>query len=371
MSAEKPNRKVMKVNPEAKHEASPYLSSPYPTPEMVRRHLDLAKQYTMRNSERTWTVNGVMQMMANIYPDAQGRSGNYPVPVKPIDPTEEEMADPLRKMKAESMWKASYKEANLQENYIVNQKVVQAAMLKGSLCESIKDTMRKTKTGRDALDSTNDPLSIINVLIATDFSRDSMLAIDPVERFSLALSRYHDKDLTRQGAHESLEDWRKRFNSEIAKLEVLAKDAGLQSAVPVEALRALHFYEKLNNNYADLRKRYDTGLSVRKPDTIDGVVEVAKFYDKNTKSQQFNNNGSTQEKQPQQRGVYKTTTSSGDNNRPKGERFRCYTHHTNEHKWNDDECKRLRAENKTEDLKKSQKGSDSKLGGKKGPDKSS
>lgn len=370
MSAEKNNRKFMKVSPEAKHEASPYLSSPYPTPEMVRRHLDLAKQYTMRNSERTWIVNGVMQMMANIYPDAQGRSGSYPVPIKPIDPTDDEMADPLRRMKAESTWKASFKEANIQESYIVNQKVVQAAMLKGSLCESIKDTMRKSKIGRDALDSTNDPLSIINVLIATDFSRDSILAIDPVEKFSLALCRYYDKTLTSQGANESLEDWRKRFNSEIAKLEVLAVDAGLQHAVPVESLRALHFYEKLNNNYADLRKRYDTGLSTRKPDTIDGVFDVAKFYDKKTKSQQFNNNGSAEEKQPQQRGLFKTTTSSGDAEKKK-ESFRCYTHHTNDHKWNDDVCKRLQSENKTEDLKKAHKGSNSKLGGKKGPDKTS
>ena len=374
MSAEKLNKKVMKAIPETRHEASPYLSSPYPTPEMIRRHLELAKQYTMRNNERSWTVKGVKQRMANIYPDAQGRSGSYPIPIEPIDPTDEDMADPIRKMKAESKWRASFKEAEWQSRYIETQRGVQAAMLKGSLSEGIKDTMRKSESGRQALESLDDPLDIINVLIATDFSRDSLLAIDPVERFCLHLNKYNDKEQTRQGPHESLEDWRKRFNSEVAKLEILAKDAGKETQVPDESLRALHFYQKLNNNYTDLRKRFDTGLASKKPTTVDGVVELAKFYDRKTTSQQFNNNGSTPPTSDnQQRGVFKTTTSSGgnDTHKKEKERFRCYTHHTNEHRWNDEECKRLQAENKTQDLKKSTKGSGNNVGGKKGPDKSS
>ena len=333
-------------------EAGPWLSMPYPTAEQIRKHLLKCEAYVIRESGYAWVKAGKEMKMANIFPDETGKPGEYPTSIDEVVPTDAEMADPTKKEIAMHRFKQSSDNKQRQELYIVSEKAIIMSMLKDSLTETTKDILRQNATGRTLLLSKNEPLEFINLLTSTDFSREGIFSVNPLERYHKALAGFSDKDF-RQQMNESLHDWHKRFNSEVVKIETLATEAGVEGELAGAKTRALQFFDKLNSNFNELRRRYETGLQKVKPDTVAKVVEEAKYFDKpSTKSAHI-----TQRQPPsvptQNRGVYHVDTqnltgnkqgrkSNMNNHQPstKKPRLKCLKHNTNDHKYGSEECMR-------------------------------
>ena len=216
------------------------------------------------------------------------------------------------------------------------------AMIKGSLCDAIKDTIGKTTAGESALESEDDPLTLINILYSTDFSGEASMVTDPVEKFFNAMNRFTDDRNFCMGVNESLDVWVRRFNACIAKIELLARVARLDLKLPTEKMKALAFYNKLGVRYKGMRERYDFGLVDTKPATVDEMVDVARFYNNHSRAMSH-----IISDKPQQKGAYhsRVETKPDEKCGVSTGGMRCNTHNTNSHKYDDDECKRLRATN--------------------------
>ena len=309
------------------------------------------EKYVIKESSYAWVHEGEEMKMANIFPDELGIPGSYPTPVEVIQPTAQELADPAAKDVALYWFKSSSDNRTKQELYILSEKAIIMSMLKDSLTETTKDTLRQSLNGRELLLSRNRPLEFINLLMSTDFSKDGVFSIDPLERYHKALSKYSDREF-KQYNNESLHDWQKRFNSEIVKLENLAAEAGVVDELPGTAVRALQFFDKLNSNFNELRRRYDTGLRTVKPTTVEDVIEEAKYFDKPTHRV---TNITERQHTPatQSRGVYQVTSQRHSGNKhgkkqsnqghqpsTKKPRLRCLRHNTNDHVYGTPECMR-------------------------------
>ena len=107
--------------------------------------------------------------------------------------------------------------------------------------------------------------------------------------------------------------------------------------VPVWESLGWLYYSKLNAKFNELRTRVETNLVKPMPKSIEEWIEEARFWDTNTVEYSATGaSGST----ASTKGAFVTTGESGSKN---GTWLKCRKHNTNDHKWNDEVCKALRA----------------------------
>lgn len=328
----------------------PYLGAPHPTAELMRKHIQAVKIFVQSDHAmaKGWEIpvvldNGdhvnIPQSMVDIFPDNDGNPGEYPKPITPrsyavhgIGLTDLELKDLGTKIKDDSRDLANQRDA------IITGKNQIMGILVGSLNPAIRSQLKKTPAGKSALDSENDPLTLINLLLRTDFSKGATNSISP-------MMTYHNSRMLlfsvgfKQEMHDSLDMWKNKFNSQV---EIVKKNAALvggecaQEKLCGESLGWL-FYSKLNAKFNELRTRVDTNLLRATPVTVEEWIEQAKFWDTNTVD--YSGAGAQTAAAPS-KGAYVTTSEAGGKN---GTKLRCRTHNTNEHRWNDEVCKAMRA----------------------------
>ena len=176
-------------NRDDESDAWPKLKIPYPTGGDMNVHLRKLQRKCITTSSSVWTKGDKEMSMPNIFPDDDGSAGSYPEPSELVLPTAEELADPARKDVAMVRFRSSYEAVERQKLYIITEKNIIMSAIKESLNDTTKDILRQTKLGRELLLSKNQPLELINLLRATDFSREGLFSVDALEKFHKAVSK--------------------------------------------------------------------------------------------------------------------------------------------------------------------------------------
>ena len=328
----------------------PFLSHPHPTAELMRKHIMAVKTFVQSDHAmaKGWEVpvrldNGdlvnVPQSMVDIFPDHDGNPGEYPKTITPRSYATHgdglnnfELMDLGIKIKDDSRDLASQRDA------IMTGKNQIMGILTGSLNPAIKNQLRKTAIGKQAIDSENDPLTLLNLLLRTDFSKGATNSISP-------MMTYHNSRMMlfsivfKQEMHDSLDTWRNKFNSqvEIVKKNAIIVGGGCADEKLTEESLGWLYYSKLNAKFNELRTRVETNLVRPMPKSVEEWIEAARFWDTNTVEY---SGASASTTTTSSKGAYVTTSTSGSKNEAG---FRCRTHNTNEHRWNDAACKALRS----------------------------
>ena len=273
----------------------PFLSVPHPTAELMRKHILAVKIFVQSDHAmaKGWEIPveldsgdviNVPQSMTDIFPDHDGNPGEYPKTITPrtyathgIGLNDLELKDLGTKIKDDSRDLASQRDA------IMTGKNQIMGILTGSLNPAIKSQLRKTAVGKQAIDSENDPLTLINLLLRTDFSKGATNSISP-------MMTYHNSRLMlfsigfKQEMHESLDMWKNKFNSQweiVKKNAAIVGGACALETLTEESLGWL-YYSKLNAKFNELRTRVETNLLRPTPNTVEEWIEQARFWDTNT-----------------------------------------------------------------------------------------
>ena len=328
----------------------PYLSVPHPSAELIRKHIwavktfvqsdhAMAKGWEVPVQDGSGNVVNVTQTMVDIFPDYDANPGEYPKTIIPRTFASHGggLSD-LELKDLETQIKEDWRELAKQRETIITGKIQIMGILSGSLNPAIKSQLRKTQVGKQAIDSENDPLTLINLLLRTDFSKGATNSISP-------MMTYHNSRMMlfsvgfKQEMHESLDMWKNKFNSQV---EIVKKNAAIvggacaQETLTEESLGWL-YYSKLNAKFNELRTRVETNLLRPTPNTVEEWIEQARFWDTNTV--EYSGAGASTTA-ASSKGAYVTTSEAGGKS---GTKLSCRTHNTNEHRWNDEVCRALRA----------------------------
>jgi hypothetical protein len=281
----------------------------------------------------------LVESMLNIFPDGH-KPGRYPVPItvrryrgRPTD------TDAVQKTKMKE-WEKEYDNMMKQKQNIIDAKLIYSAEFKESFDRNVTAIMRRSAEGRSALDN-NDPLEIINCLIATDFSPQATVEANPSLRYEEADVRFNE---IRQGFDEPLDAFEKRYGAERVNLENLAAAAGKSGMVPDEETMALKFFMRTNGLYNKVREDIRTGTRTGGyPKTIDDAMIILRPFEKISKS-------NNQSKAPI-KGVFINTKNNEEKNKnkigasgavnTKGWLYRCPAHKSNNHDYNDEVCQEI------------------------------
>ena len=130
----------------------------------------------------------------------------------------------------------------------------------------------------DALDG-NDPLSILNVLIATDFSPKATVAASPLVKYEEAIERFNG-DALKQDYNETLDSWDKRFGAERVNLTNLANAAGKLAELPNVVSMAYNFFMRTNGLYKQVRDDIKTGTRAGGfPATVAAAMDILRPFE--------------------------------------------------------------------------------------------
>ncbi len=158
-------------------------------------------------------------------------------------------------------------------------------ILSGSLNAATNNQLRKTPEGKLAIDSEDDPLTFINLLMRTDFRKGPTNSISP------RIQTRNERKLGRQ---------EKRSYSKRESLGWI-------------------YYSKLSAKFNELRSRVEKNLLKPIPKSVEDC-DAARFWDTNTV--EYCGAGASANA-ASSKGTYASTNESGGNNRSK---YRCRTH---------------------------------------------
>ena len=321
-----------------------------PSPDTIRKFLLKAKHYFASKTadawERTVEVNQTdangnnvinaagdavmrrvtyVESMILIFPDGS-KAGRYPVPINVQEPASNVGEAVFEREKKIIKWKNEMQFEESQKKSIINGKLSYSGEFKIAIGNEIQDVMRRQVAGREALDG-NDPLAIINVLIATDFSTRATVAASPLVKYEEAIERFNGDSL-RQDYNESLDSWDKRFGAERVNLTNLATVANKVAEMPNEESMAYKFFMRTNGLYKQVREDVRTGTRAGGfPKTVVAAMDMLRPFEK-----PVSRSNNTRPK-----GVYVFQKKEV----PKGWTYRCPAHKTNEHDYNDNVCKEI------------------------------
>ena len=321
-----------------------------PSPDTIRKFLLKAKNYFASKTTDAWerTVqvnqldatgnnvvnehgdpvmvdNTTVESMLLIFPDGS-IAGRYPIPIGILEPVTVAGEAAFEREKKIIKWKNEMSTVESQKKSIINGKLCLSGEFKIGIGHEIQDVMRRQAVGREALDS-KDPLAIINVLIATNFSPKATFAASPLVKYEEAIERFNSKNL-RQEFNETLDAWEKRFGAERVNLVNLAAAAGKLAEVPNEESMSYKFFMRTNGLYKQVRDDVKTGSRAGGlPLTVETAMDILRPYEKPV----------SRSNNIRPRGVYALEKKDV----PTGWSHRCPAHKTNDHKYNDSICKEI------------------------------
>ena len=321
----------------------PRLETKNPSSDQIDRWLNKMKDYLEGEGNVIKTIytniDGNMDItvekMSSIFGNGSV-AGRYPIVTEPVMlgaiPNEEQLSKEMRIKK----WDLEWKKYNENLKGITVEKSVIAGILKSTINFNVKEIMRKSPDGRNALDDPiGKPMEIINVLKTTDFSTNASSTLTDDEKYFNAYLKFNNREEFKQNYDESLNNWSKRFKNEVENLKLLATKVGKISEVPSELTLANLFLERMNGLYNKLRDDLDKGLRKPRPTNIEEVLAMAVVYDKPSTSQDRD-----------YRGAYVVSRGGrGRDGRGRGRsniipgNWKCKVHGTDTHEYNDEVCK--------------------------------
>ena len=339
----------------------PYLGVANPTPDIVRRHEEKLALFTQKYSKETWQTTEMIEdedtgkdvpvqvpnNMVSIFYDPN-RPDVVPAYPQPIPLTALVYHENITSEEKEMMKKAyeyTFKEHHRLKNYIANEKFKLAATFKLSLCQEIQDIMLQYPAGQEALNYRDRPMEILEALRMIDFNKKALLTASSDERFYDSQETFN-RMYMKPG--EPIEDFKRRFSAgyDIYKLNSIEatreQEVGSQGQL---------FYRKLHNEmYEELKHQ----VKLQKEEIFDDLEEMyrlAKSYEpSNLKKFAPKNNFY------QSRGVYNTNSGRNAGRRGRGDGGRgrnqpaydtskyCGIHHTADHPYGGEECRKISAE---------------------------
>ena len=324
-----------------------------PSPDTIRKFLLKARNYFASKTNDAWErIEQVNQLDANgnNVVDAAGNpvmneitniesmllifsegatAGRYPIPITVLEPVAVAGEVAFEREKKIVKWKNDMNTCDKQKRSIVNGKLSYSGELKLAIGNEIQDVMRRQAAGRDALDG-NDPLSILNVLIATDFSPKATVAASPLVKYEEAIERFNG-DALKQDYNETLDSWDKRFGAERVNLTNLANAAGKLAELPNDESMAYKFFMRTNGLYKQVRDDIKTGTRAGGfPATVAAAMDILRPFEKPVSRNNSN----------RPRGVYSVGKQICQSNHvSNGWSHKCPAHKSNDHNYNDNVCK--------------------------------
>ena len=230
------------------------------------------------STDNVWVdVNGQDVSMSKIFPKPNGTLGSLPTIFVPSTPTAAELADPVLKVTTMAKYKRESDLVASIEKHIRSSSVNISQMLTRTISAEMTTLLRATAIGIAVMDNVSNPLAILNRIMSTDYSQGSLLVTDPEEQYFNAKT-YFDSPAVKQKEGELSSIFAVRFNAEYQKVSQLALLAGLQAQLMTAKLLTYSYLGKMSKKYDPLKLEYAKGARV-KPDTIDGVIIHALFYD--------------------------------------------------------------------------------------------
>ena len=332
----------------------PRLESKNPSSDQVSRYLNQMKDYLegegniiktvfKRTDMSTGLAVETVEKMSLIFGTGTD-PGRYPISVEPIDLVHIQNESAVLKEMRIKRWESEYRDHCNHIKGIDLEKSGIAGILKSTINFNVKEIMKKSVEGREALDDElGKPMEIINVLKTTDFSTNAASTLTDNDKYYNSHKKFFNANEFKQQYDESLNAWGKRFKNEINSLKLLATRAGKDTEIPSEVTLANIFLDRLNGLYNKLRDDLEKGIRTPKPTTIDEVINVGIVYDKAPKdNREYDRN---------YKGAYvigrggrSGRSGRGRENNITMGNWKCKIHHTDTHEYWDDTCKKIHEE---------------------------
>ena len=338
----------------------PRLDFKNPTSDQVTKYLSKMKDYLEGEGNVIKTVFTRIEIVEREDPDDEGKfeeeeiehvekmslifgsessPGRYPIAEKP-EPVRYANTDSaaVKDMKMKE-WDIESKEYKINVRGISLEKSSIAGILKSTINFNVKEIMKKSEEGRNALnDELGKPMEIINVLKTTDFSSNAASTQSDFDKYFNAYTKFNSADF-KQNYDESLNTWGKRFNNELNSLKLLATKCGKEQEIPSDITLANTFLKSLNGLYNKLRDDLEKGIRTPKPDSVESVINMAIVYDRPAKDKEYERD---------YRGAYAVSARGRGRGRSisnviPGD-WKCKIHGTDTHEYWDEICQKQCAE---------------------------
>ena len=278
--------------------------------------------------------------LAQLFPKQDGTLGSMPTVFVPATPTLAELQDPVLKVVTMARYKMESDLVASIKKHIRSASVNISQMLVRTISAEMTTILRNTVIGIATMDDLTNPLSILNYIMAKDYSLAAQMVTDPIEQYHNAKVYFDSTSVKQKDTGESSTVFAVRFNAEYQKVQQLAGVAGLQAQLMTAQLLTYSFLSKLNKKYDTLKSDYDKGNKV-KPVTIAGVVLHCLYWDNLPTA----SGGSQSKYTPAERAAYaiqraqqKRNKSVNANIAPVVSKYKCIMHKTDLHVWNDPVC---------------------------------
>lgn len=317
----------------------------YPTQDQTRLYMSTVQAKYNLTTNKVWKDKlKVVHSLSDIFPKDDGSLGTWPTIETVPDLTDAQVQSPNYKSLFYNWSKAKDEEAKQNEHVLIKGTNI-TSLIKTTMSEGMKQKILSEPAGRKAMITLEDPLTLINLIMTTDFTVNTLNAKSDGEKYFNARDYFDTSVMQKSG--ESSRLFAVRFKAEFSKVKLLADNAKIGSQLPDEEMLCLEFLGKLSNRYDDLRSLYDKGVKV-KPKTVDLLLVDSAYYDYQIPIVKKSLLTESQT-------ITLATQSQSSNDKYKGKKFggvkrpsnlnntnfRCNKHRTNEHAAKDDACRAL------------------------------
>jgi hypothetical protein len=302
-----------------------------PSQDQIRQFMSIIRSKYSLKTDLVWKAkDGSVQSCVNLFPKDDGSLGSQPVIDPVIDLTEAQLASPIGQI-LKDKWREDYKDFRSRTQHLLTRGTNITTLINNSMSSGMKQLLLSDAKGRDAMNKLEDPLTLINLIMTTDFTINTLNAKSDIQKFFNAKTEFNN---TVQKVNETSTAFSIRFKTEFSKLKLLAVTAGVESQLPTDEVLSFEFLHKLTPKYNELREEYDKGIKV-KPVTIDLLLVDTRFYDSTVVKKVMETTLITKRSIPGQeyKGKVKRPFKSNPNN------YRCIKHKTSEHCAKDQVCR--------------------------------
>ena len=205
-----------------------------PTQDQCRQYISIIEAKFSLRTDLVWRdKSGKVQSLANIFPQKDGSSGAYPTIEAVDDLTDAEWLLPNSKALFNN-WSYLISEQRKQKSHVLTKGTNITTLLNNSMSNGMRQKLLSDPAGRTAMIKLEDPLTLINLIMTTDFTVNTLNAKTDSQKYFQARD-YFDTNV-KQKPTENSREFSIRFNSEFSKVKLLATKAGTESQLPSEEI---------------------------------------------------------------------------------------------------------------------------------------